>query len=194
MGPILATMDPVQNPWKTLSTEEKYDNPWIRVTKSEVIDPGGGEGEYGVVHFKNLALGIVPIDAEGNTWLVGQFRYPLNRYTWEIPEGGGSLVVDPLESAQRELLEEAGISAKKWQLIQEMDLSNSATDERALLYLATDLSFSEPNPDENEELQLMKVPFVEAYERVVSGELRDSLTVAAILKLRTLQLEGKIEI
>lgn len=187
-------MDPVQNPWKTLSTEEKYDNPWIRVTKSEVIDPGGGDGEYGVVHFKNLALGIVPIDAEGNTWLVGQFRYPLNRYTWEIPEGGGSLVVDPLESAQRELLEEAGISAKKWQLIQEMDLSNSATDERALLYLATDLSFSEPNPDENEELQLMKVPFVEAYERVVSGELRDSLTVAAILKLRTLQLEGKIEI
>jgi len=187
-------MDEQQNPWKTLSTEEKYNNPWIRVTKSEVIDPGGRDGEYGVVHFKNLALGVVPLDAHGNTWLVGQYRYPLNRYTWEIPEGGGALNVDPLESAKRELLEEAGISAKNWQLIQEMDLSNSATDERALLYLATDLTFTEPNPDENEELQLIKVPFLEVYEKVVSGELRDSLTVAAILKLRTLQLEGKIEI
>lgn len=187
-------MEKEVNPWKTLTTVEKYDNPWIRVSKSEVIDPGGNKGEYGVVHFKNLALGVLPIDSEGNTWLVGQFRYPLNRYTWEIPEGGGALGVPPIESAKRELLEEAGITANKWELIQEMDLSNSATDERALLYLATDLSFTEPNPDSNEDLKLMKVPFDEVYQRVVSGELRDSLTVAAALKLRTLQLEGKIEL
>lgn len=182
------------NPWKTLHSEEKYDNPWITVTKSDVITPGGSPGEYGVVHFKNLAIGVVPIDENGFTWLVGQYRYPLERYTWEIPEGGGPLNAEPLESAKRELREETGLVADKWTLIQEMDLSNSATDERALLYVAQDLKQFEPEPDENEDLALVKVPFEEVYERVRSGELRDSLTVAAILKIKLMQHEGTIKL
>lgn len=166
----------------------------MTVTKSDVLTPGGSPGEYGVVHFKNLAIGVVPIDNNGCTWLIGQYRYPLQRYTWEIPEGGGPLGVDPLESAKRELREEAGLTAERWTLIQEMDLSNSATDERALLYLAQVLTEHEPDPDENEELAMVKVPFEEVYERVKSGELRDSLTVAAIMKIKLMQHEGIIEI
>ncbi len=182
------------NPWKTLHTEVKYDNPWITVTKSDVITPGGSPGEYGIVHFKNLAIGVVPIDNEGNTWLIGQYRLPLERYTWEIVEGGGPLGVDPLESAKRELREEAGLEAAEWTLIQEMNLSNSATDERALLYVATQLTEHEPEPDENEELAMVKVPFEEVYQRVKSGELKDSLTVAAVLKIKLMQLEGTLSI
>src|SRR5687767_7212997 len=112
--------DQSENPWITHKSEEVYSSPWIAVTKHEVTNPGGYPGTYSVVHFKNLALGIVPLDNDMNTWLIGQYRYPINQYTWEIPEGGGKIGIDPLESAKRELLEEAGITAKKWTKIQEM--------------------------------------------------------------------------
>jgi len=169
--------------WKTINSKEVYKTPWIKVKDNSVTDPGGNNGVYAVVEFQNLAVGVIPLDEENNTWIVGQFRYPMNAYSWEIPEGGGNLKSPALESAKRELLEETGIVAKDWKLILEMDLSNSASDEKAFIYVAKDLSFQESNPDENEDLQILKIPFQELYERVLSGEIRDSLTVAGVLRL-----------
>ncbi len=174
--------------WTELSRKEVYDNPWIRVTESQVLNPNGGKGIYGVVHFKNLAIGIIPVDDEGNTWIVGQDRFPFEgKYTWEIIEGGGPIQIDPVESARRELLEEAGIKAEKFELIQEMDLSNSATTEKALIYVATGLSFHQSEPEETEKLQLKKIPFEELYQMVFRGEIQDSLSVAGVLKYKLLQ-------
>jgi 8-oxo-dGTP pyrophosphatase MutT (NUDIX family) len=141
-----------KNPWTTLSSELKYDNPWIAVTEHQVLTPAQSPGIYGTVHFKNIAIGIVPIDANGFTWLVGQYRYPLKAYSWEIPEGGGKLHEPPLQSAKRELKEETGLEAGHWEQILEMHLSNSATDERAVVYLATDLSEGPSCPEETEDL------------------------------------------
>jgi 8-oxo-dGTP pyrophosphatase MutT (NUDIX family) len=183
-----------KNPWITLSSEEVYESPWIRVTKHDVTNPGGHPGTYSVVHFKNLALGIIPLDDEMNTWLIGQYRYPIDQYTWEIPEGGGKIGIDPVESAKRELLEEAGITAKKWTKIQEMHLSNSATDEFCLLYLAQDLEIGESEPEPDEMLQLVKIPFDEVYRMVCDGRITDSLSVTAVLKVKLMMLEGKLQI
>ncbi|MBD81589.1 MAG: DNA mismatch repair protein MutT [Crocinitomicaceae bacterium] len=172
------------NHWKTIESKPVYQTPWIKVTDHKIIDPGGNPGQYGVVTFKNLAVGVIPLDQENNTWIVGQFRYPLNEYSWEIPEGGGALQLPPIDSAKRELLEETGITAKDWELILEMDLSNSASTEKAFIYVARDLNFQTAEPDENEDLQILKIPFDELYKRVVSGEIRDSLTVAGVLRLK----------
>lgn len=173
-----------ENPWITKSSEIKYDNPWIKVTEHQVINPAGNDGIYGTVHFKNLAIGIVPVDEDMNTWLVGQYRYPLDEYTWEIPEGGGKLGVPPLESAKRELLEEVGLEAASWEIIQESHLSNSVSDEKGILYLAQDLTYKQPNPDEEEELQLKKLPLKEAVQMVLDGKITDSLSVMALLKVK----------
>lgn len=180
------------NPWKILGTEEKLDTPWVRVKLHRVINPSGSEGIYGVTEFKNLAIGILPIDEEGNTYIIGQYRFPIQAYSWEIPEGGGAVDVDPLDSAKRELKEETGIVAGNWQLIQTLQLSNSATNEIAYIYLARDLEYGESHPEEDEQLVLKKIPFEELYERVRSAEISDSLTVAAVLRYRLMQLEGSL--
>lgn len=181
-----------KNPWTTLKSEKIYDSPWIGLTKHDVLNPNGNLGTYSVVHFKNLAIGILPLDKDYNTWIVGQYRYPIDQYTWEIPEGGGIRDVEPLESAKRELLEETGITAKKWTKIQEMYLSNSASDEFCILYIAQDLSFGESEPEDEEQLEVRKIHFDELYKMVIDGEITDSLTVTAVLKTKLLMLEGKI--
>ncbi len=139
-----------------MSAKITMTNPWIEVTHREVINPSGNPGIYGLVHFKNLAIGIVPFDAQLNTWLVGQYRYTLNGYSWEIPEGGGPLGSDPLESAKRELLEETGIRAERWTKILDLHTSNSVTDEAGLAYAAQGLSFGEAQPEDSEELRIRK--------------------------------------
>jgi 8-oxo-dGTP pyrophosphatase MutT (NUDIX family) len=175
--------------WTELQTEVKYSNAWIEVAESKVLNPNGGEGIYGVVHFKNLAIGVIPIDDEGYTWLVGQERFPFEgKFTWEIIEGGGPIEVDPIHSAQRELLEEAGLKAKEWELIQEMDLSNSATTEVAKIYVAKGLSIHDSDPDDTEKLEVKRIPFDEAYNMVLNGEIVDSLSVAGILRYKLNQL------
>lgn len=173
-----------QNPWTKLSQEVKYDNPWIKVSEHQVLNPAGNPGIYGVVNFKNLAIGIIPLDSEHHTWLVGQYRYPLDIYSWEIPEGGSPLGIDPTEGAKRELLEETGMQASELRLIQTMHLSNSVSDEYALIYLATGLTQGEAEPEETEQLRVRKLPFQEAYQMVCRGEITDSLSVAGILKLQ----------
>lgn len=181
-----------ENPWKTISSEEQYHNNWITVTEHQVINPSGGKGIYGVVHFKNIAIGILPLDEARNTWLVGQYRYPLKAYTWEIPEGGGPLGTAPEENAKRELLEETGLIVGKLTEIQRMHLSNSVSDEQAIIYLAQDLTQGEAEPEETEDLQLVKVPFMQAYQMVMDGEITDSMSVAAILKVHIMLKEGSI--
>lgn len=178
------------NPWITQSIEIRYDNPWIRLEHHEVINPSGGAGIYGKVHFKNLAIGIIPIDEEDHTWLVGQYRYPLHAYSWEIPEGGGPLGIDPLDSAKRELLEECGLLATNWNLLLEMHLSNSVSDERALIYEASGLKKTAAAPEETEQLQLKRLPFSEAVEMVYKGEITDSISVAGILRLHLKRLQN----
>jgi len=180
------------NPWKTLESEIKYDNNWIRITEHQVINPSGGKGIYGEVHFKNYAIGILPLDEDYNTWLVGQYRYPLKAYSWEIPEGGGPLGEEPIESARRELLEETGMSAKNWKEIQRMHLSNSVSDELSIIYIATDLIQGIPMPEETEQLIVRKMPFEDVYQMVLNGEITDSMSVAAILKAKLMMLNGEL--
>ena len=180
------------NPWKIISSREVYDNNWINVTHYEVINPGGGNGIYGKIHYKNIAIGILALDDDLNTWLVGQFRFVLDKYSWEIPEGGGIHGIDPLESAKRELLEETGLTASSWQEIQKMHLSNSVGNEHAIIYLARDLIQGTAEPEETEDLQVRKVPFEEVYNMVLSGQITDSITVAAVLKVQILLNSGKL--
>ena len=183
---------PEENPWRIISKKDVYETQWIKVTHHDVLNPAGNQGVYGTVHFKNYALGIIALDENNNTWIVGQYRFPMNEYTWEIPEGGGPVGQDPLASAKRELLEETGIEAGSWTLIQRMQLSNSASDEEAFLYLAKDLAYHKPHPEDNEELEQRKISFGELYELVKDGKVTDSLTVAAVLKVKLMMLEEKL--
>ena len=184
----------MENPWKIVGQQQIYDNPWIGVTEYDVINPSGGKGIYGKVHYKNLAIGVIPLDAEGYIWLVGQYRFVLNCYTWEIPEGGGDPAVPPVESAQRELKEETGLEASEWTLLLEMHLSNSIGDEQAFVYLARGLQQGEAEPEETEQLVVRRVPFEEAYEMVERGEITDSISVAGILKIKVLSVSGQLKL
>ena len=182
----------MKNPWQTIDSKIAYENPWIKVTHRNVINPSGNPGIYGVVHFKNKAIAIVPLDEDNNTWLVGQYRYALDKYSWEIPEGGGSICNSPIESAKRELLEETGISANIWVEIGTMHMSNSVCDEEAVLFIAKELTFGEAQPEETEDLKIMKLPFSEAVEMVMKGEITDALAVGAILKTKMMMDRGLI--
>src|SRR5688572_16186955 len=178
------------NPWKTLSTRIIYDNPWIRVREDQVIRPDGQPGIYGVVHFKNLAIGILAVDDEGYVHLVGQHRYAFNSYSWEIPEGGCPEGEDPLHAAQRELLEETGLQAREWKLIGEADLSNSVSDEKAFWFLATGLTEGEAEPDGTEVLERRRVPLSEALRMIDAHEITDALSILALLHYSRLREAG----
>ena len=187
-------MNETNNPWTILSEEEKYNNAWIQVTEYSVINPSGNKGIYGKVHFKNHAIGVVPLDEDLNTYLVGQYRFPLNQYSWEIPEGGCPLDEERIVAAQRELLEETGLKAKHWQRILDMYLSNSVCDEDATVYVATGLSQHEAVPEETEQLVIKKLPFDEVFAMVQRGEITDSLSVSAILQTKLLLLSGELQV
>lgn len=171
------------NPWKTLSQQTVYDNPWIRVEDHRVLNPAGREGQYGKICFKNLAIAIVALDANRHVHLVGQYRYTLDTYSWELPKGGAPLTDDPLRSAQRELREETGLTARRWQLLMRMHLSNSVTDEVGVVFLAEDLEPGEAQPDETELLAVRTLPFAEALEWVRDGRITDLLSIAGLLRV-----------
>ncbi len=185
-------MNEQHNPWTILHEQEVYDNPWIQLTAFDVLNPAGGKGIYGKVHFKNHAIGIIALDDQLNTFLVGQYRFALNQYSWEIPEGGGPLEIDPLESAKRELKEETGLVATQWTKLLDLHLSNSVTDEYGCIFMARGLRQEEAMPEETEQLAVKKVPFEEAYQMVEQRIITDVVAVAAILKVKILILEGKL--
>jgi 8-oxo-dGTP pyrophosphatase MutT (NUDIX family) len=180
----------MKNPWKTISKKLIYSNPWIRVEEHQVINPNGGTGIYGQVHFKNKAIGIVPLDDKLNTWLIGQYRYTLGEYSWEIPMGGGSESEDLLLSAKRELKEETGLSASKWTNILRIHTSNSVTDEEGFVFLAEGLTPGETEFDETEDLEIQKMPFVEAVKKVLDGEITDAISIAGLLRVEKILKEA----
>jgi 8-oxo-dGTP pyrophosphatase MutT (NUDIX family) len=180
-------MNKFENPWKKNSSREVYENPWVSVRHEEVIKPNGKPGVYGVAHFKSKAAAIVPLDYEGNIWLVGQYRYTLEEYSWEIPMGGGELEGDSLDAAKRELKEETGLIASEWTNLGKLHTSNSVTDEFGYMYLAENLTMGESEPDDTEILELKKVSLMEAVNMVMDSEITDSLSVAAILKVARLK-------
>ena len=177
-------MSDQKNPWTTLSIREIYENPWIKLDEHQVINPSGGKGIYGKVHFKNNAIGIVALDSDNNMWLVGQWRYALGAWSWEIPEGGGKLGTDPLDSAKRELKEETGLTAERWKMIVRTHLSNSVSDEEGFIFLAEGLVEGNAELEETEaDMKVWKLPFRDALQMVCDGKITDSLSVMGILSV-----------
>jgi 8-oxo-dGTP pyrophosphatase MutT (NUDIX family) len=177
-----------ESPWRRRSRRVAYDNAWIAVWHDEVTRPDGQPGIYGVVHYKSLAVAIVPIDEDDRVVLVGQFRYTLDAYSWEIPEGGVPFDEDPLDGARRELREETGIEAAEWRELGRVHLSNSITDEAAVTYLATGLSDGVASPDGTEEIEILRVPFDEALAMTRDGRITDMLSVVALQQVALARL------
>lgn len=177
----MTLVDPNRNPWTNLSEKKIYQNPWINLTEYQVLNPKGKPGIYGVVSFKNLAIGIVPVDEEGYTYLVGQYRYTLNAYSWEIPEGGAPMGTDPVITAARELKEETGLVAEKITLLCPCHTSNSVTDELGYIYLAEGLTQEEDEQEDTEEIQVKRLPLAEALQMVLKGEITDAISQVGIL-------------
>lgn len=173
--------------WKKLSSRTVYENGWMRVLEDDVINPGGGRNLYGHVQFKNIAVAIVPLDDNNNTWLVGQQRYTLGEYSWELPMGGAPLDELPLKAAQRELEEETGIRATTWEELLRLHPSNSITDELGIAYVATGLSFGETRFEETEDLEIRKLPLDEAVSMVLDGQITDAISAAALLCINTVR-------
>jgi ADP-ribose pyrophosphatase len=169
------------NPWATLGSRPIYENPWIAVREDQVLRPDGSPGIYGVVHFKHAAVGVLPVDEAGRVWLVGQFRYPLDAYSWEIPEGGGHEGEMAEETAARELREETGLAAGSMALIATSHLSNSVSDEIAYIYRATELTPGPSAPEGSERLQVRLFDWEDAWRMLLRGEITDSMSVIAIL-------------
>jgi 8-oxo-dGTP pyrophosphatase MutT (NUDIX family) len=174
-------LDESENPWTKISTREVYDNPWINVREDAVVRPDGLPGIYGVVHFKNVAVGVLAVE-DAELYLVGQYRYTLERYSWEIPEGGCAPGENPLQAAQRELEEETGLRAGRWLKMGEAHLSNSVSDELAVWFLATELEQGEQRPEGTEKLKVRRVGLKEALEMTASGEITDALSMLALMQ------------
>jgi 8-oxo-dGTP pyrophosphatase MutT (NUDIX family) len=182
-----------KNPWTILDSRIVYDNPWINLTEYKVINPSGGNGIYGKVHYKHVAVGVIPFDTVWNTWLVGQYRFPLDQYSWEIPEGGGRPDEDSLDAAKRELLEETGLVAKHWTKICTLHLSNSVSDEMSVIYLARELEQMMSSPEDTEQLVVKKLPFDEVVRMQEAGEITDAMSVAAIQQVRLMFQDKKLK-
>ena len=176
--------------WRRLSSVTTYDNPWISVHHHEVLTPSGSKGIYGLVHFKGHAVGVVPIDADDHTYLVRQSRYTIDRYTWEIPEGGAHAGESPMDCARRELQEECGVSAARITPLLELHTSNSVTDERASVFVARELTVGKINLDPTEDIEVRRLPLEEAIAMALSGEITDAISVAALFKLALLRRTG----
>lgn len=169
--------------WQRLSRQQVYENPWICVNHDVVLTPGKTEGIYGVVLFKSHAVGVIPVDTEGNTWLVRQSRYTLGTKTWEIPSGGAALNSDLLMTARRELEEETGLVAQQWERLIDLHLSNSVTDEQATVFVARDLQPGQQRLEASEDIELQKLPLEAAITMAMQGEITDAVSVAGLLRM-----------
>jgi len=173
----------MENPWKTLNSRYIYKNDWIRLREDQVITPAGKPGIYSVVE-THPAIGIVALDEDGYVWLVGQYRYPLNTYSWEIPEGGAHEGETPAVAARRELLEETGLRAEKWTPLGEIYTSNCFTDEIATLFLAEGLTAGLSNPDPTEQLQVKRLHYNEVCRMISRGEIKDAMSIIALSRVQ----------
>lgn len=181
-----------RGPWTIRGSRRVYDNPWISVTEHDVLRPGGNPGIYGVCSMKGIAVGVVPVDAEGCTWLVGQHRFPRDCYSWELPEGGADPALPARQSAERELREETGLSAAHWHEFLETEFSNAVTDEIGFGFLAWDLEIGAADPDDGEVLEIRRLPFAEALEMVLDGRIRDAFSQTMLLKADALGRRGRL--
>ena len=191
---LVMVIDELVNPWQIIDKNVAYDNPWVQVIHHNVINPGGGNGIYGKVHFKNKAIGVVAVDADKNTYLVGQYRFPTDQYSWEIPEGGCPIDSDSLEAAKRELLEETGLKAEHWLLLGSSYLSNSVSDEYAEYFLATTLTQHAAEPEETEQLVLKKLSLNKVFAMIDDHKITDTLSILALQKLQLLLLQKKVQL
>ena len=173
--------------WKKLSSRSVFENPWMTVFEDHVRNPGGGENQYGYVHFKNVAIAVVPIDEQDHTWIVGQDRYTLGEYSWEVPMGGSPLGKDHTGSAHRELREETGLTAARLTEVMRVHPSNSITDEVGHIYLAEGLTEGKAEPEETENISVRRLPFAEAVDMVFRGEITDALSCLALLRVHLLR-------
>ncbi|ESQ87002.1 DNA mismatch repair protein MutT [Asticcacaulis sp. AC460] len=178
--------------WKSLRHQVVFENPWIRIESHDVVAPTGRECHYGLVRFANRAVGVLPLFDDGTVALVGQARFALGTFSWEMPEGGVPEGEDTLDGAKRELREETGYRADTWQEILRFDMSNSVTDEVAVLYLATGLKPGDVEPDETENLFAARVPFSQLLKAVIMGQVRDGLTVASVLRVHHMAVSGEL--
>jgi 8-oxo-dGTP pyrophosphatase MutT (NUDIX family) len=169
--------------WKKHSSRVVFENDWMVVREDHVTNPGGGENQYGHVQFKNVAVAVLPIDRDGNTRLVGQTRYTLDQYSWELPMGGAPRAEDPLAAAQRELREETGLVADQWREFMRLHLSNSITDELGIAYVATNLTQSTADLEETEDITVRTLPLADAIGMAQTGEITDALSVATLLRI-----------
>jgi ADP-ribose pyrophosphatase len=188
----LTQSDHQTDPFTVVASEIVYENAWISVEHQDVIRPDGKAGIYGIVHFANRAVGVLPIEANGDVWLVGQWRRPLEAWSWEIPEGGVPFNEDLEAGARRELEEEAGLIAGSLLKVLEMDLSNSVSDEVATSYIAYNLTQGTLAPEGTEVLSLRRVHFTQLLEEIDKGLIRDSLTLVTVLRAHQLALTNKL--
>lgn len=186
------TWDEDGDPWIVKGVSRAFENDWFHIESHDVIRPDGAPGNYGVIRVRRLAVGVLPIEADGRVHLVGQWRFPLGRYSWEMPEGGGEPGEDARECAERELAEETGVRAGSLLKVLEMDLSNSLTDERAVIFIAADLTAGAAQPEGTEVLKHRTAHFLDVLERVADGRIRDALTVAAVLRAHHMAVTGQL--
>lgn len=180
------------DPWVIKRAKRTFENQWLALDEYDVVRPDGHDGTYTVVRPHRVAVGVLPIEPDGNVHLVGQWRFPLGHYSWEMPEGGAEPGEDPLRCAERELAEETGFKAGRYERVLEMDISNSLTDERAVIYLAFDLEAGDASPEGTEVLRRRRAHFTDVLDRVVDGRIRDGLTVAAVLRAHHMAVTGAL--
>jgi 8-oxo-dGTP pyrophosphatase MutT (NUDIX family) len=172
----------VIGPWTRRARHVAYENPWIQLRHDDVVRPDGSPGIYGVIHFENAAIGVVAVGDDGRLLLVGQHRYPLDRYSWELPEGGSPLDEDPVEGARRELAEETGFTAGSIRKLFAFSLSNSVSDETGVIYLATELVEGTASPEPTEDLDVRWATLDEVLAEIEAGDIHDMMTIAGVYR------------
>ena len=180
------------DPFTLVSSKIAYENPWIKVEHQDVIRPDGNAGIYGIVRFKNRAVAVLPIEANGDVWLVGQWRRPLNAWSWEVPEGGVPFDEDLETGARRELEEEAGLIARTLIKVLEFDVSNSVCDEIGFSYIAYDLTVGVVSPDPTEVLSLRRLHFTSLLKEIDQGLIRDAQTLVTVMRAHQLAVTNRL--